>query len=449
MALTPVQWVALGAGLYAGIGIPLALVWWYRRRYRSHSRLPTQPDDLDTELLDQTMPATPSLHRATPYSSAAQSLGQSHPQFLSQSNNRGASQSSSEPSTASFTAPTVSTRESIGNAHTDWPQAFRESRVISGGRPPNSSQHSRNSGSQVAAHRYSQNSLGPHSCHTRDGSRTAADRSGSSTKRTSRPGSGPSDKYWTPDHHSKNSHSDSSALATSILSADGRRALEGTGAASYISHRNDCSTPEERASRHSFAPGDRTAPDVPPQRGSYASGSAPYAQSWRYPHNWPVAEKPARSPDPSTGRPSSAALGTAAGPSSPPLSMPVPMPASPPSTARPPPPDPTPHNSAPEEHEPARPPSELRDELKRQLEVPHTPAPPKSPGAVTILKDVLFSEPEQIDAPGPSRERVIVRNEEDAETVRLELLPPQYRAEWGEAHALAEGEKADAGERRA
>lgn len=448
MALTPVQWVALGAGLYAGIGIPLALVWWYRRRYRRHSRLPTQPDDLDTELLDQTLPATPSLHRATPYSSAAQSLGQLHAQSLSQSNNRGASQSSSEPSTASFTAPTASTKESIGNANADGPQALRESRIISGGRPPNGSHHSRDFGSQMAAHRYSQHSLGPHSSHTRDGSRTVADRAGSSTQRTSRPGSGPSDNYWTPDHHSKNSHSDNSALARSTLSADGGRALVNTGAASYISHRDDRSTPEGRASRYSFAPGDKTAFDVPPQRGSYASGSTPYTQSWRYPHNWPVAEKPTRSHDTGTVRPSSAALSTAAGLSSPPLSMPVPMPASPPSTARLPPPDPTAHGSAPEEHEPARPPSELRDELKRQLDVPHTPAPPKSPGAVTILKDVLFSEPEQIDAPGPSSERVIVRNEEDAETVRLELLPPQYRAEWGEAHALAEGEKADAGERR-
>lgn len=426
MTLTPAQWVALGAGIYAGIGLPLAFVWWYRRRYRLHRPLPIHPDEVDAaELLDQTVTPGPS----TPYSSAAQSLG------LRQVNpyNR-AVISPSPPSTASFTAPTATTRESSSTAHSDWPQSLRDSRVLT--RPPDA---------RTSKH------VGPsrvRETHVRDSLSTlnmsagrSTDRYSTDTGRTARHShvmsdAGPGADYRssrdsrlaTDRHASYNSVRDVRLTGSSLppFAADGPHAEGSRGTFGYA-QLNSYVTEDGGGSPHSFLPGDDKTFSVG-QRDS---------QSWRYPQNWPVSTEHSTSPEPATTSPPSAyrpPSSLRAPSTTPPLTMPVPMPASPPPAVIVPMSNPSP--TPPEPEEASRPPSQLRDEIKRQLYAPTTPAPPKSPGAVTILKDVLFSEPEQMDAcPGPSRERVIVRNEEDAETVRLELLPPQYRPEWAEGHA--------------
>ncbi|EJT50233.1 hypothetical protein A1Q1_00534 [Trichosporon asahii var. asahii CBS 2479] len=425
MTLTPAQWVALGAGVYAGIGLPLAFVWWYRRRYRLHRPLPIHPDEVDAaELLDQTVTPGPS----TPYSSAAQSLG------LRQVDpcNR-AVISPSPPSTASFTAPTATTRESSSTTHSDWPQSLRDSRVLT--RPPDA-RTSKHVGPSRVRETHVRDSLSTLNVsagrstdrYSTDTGRTArhshvtSDAGASADYRSSR------DSRLATDHHaSYNSVRDSRSTGSSLppFAAEGLDA-EGSRGTFGSAQLNSYVTEDGGGSPHSFLPGDDKAFSVG-QRDS---------QSWRYPQNWPVSTEHSTSPEPVISSPPSAyrpPSSQRAPSTTPPLIMPVPIPTSPPPAAIVPMSNPSP--TPPEPEEACRPPSQLRDEMKRHLYAPQTPAPPKSPGAVTILKDVLFSEPEQMDTnPGPSQARVIVRNEEDAETARLELLPPQYRPEWAEGH---------------
>lgn len=388
MALTPIQWFAVGAGLYAGIGLPLAFVWWFNRRYRLHRPLPTGPDEVDVaDLLDQ----TESQSKATLPSTAALSLGPRNSP-LGQANSshiqaqRTLSPSPSDPSTASFTAPTATTRESVSTV-TSPPPSFRDSL-----------------NPRVQGYGGTRDSLGHHGYHARD----------------------PSTGAFT--------------AFTTDIPCTARYSNAGSNV-DYRSVRDSYSTVTTRGTRHTFTPAPHT------QRSSFASDAT--APSWRYPQNWPVDASASR--DPLISRPPSQSLPRATssmGTASPPLTMPVPVL---------PPPQPvlmvrnvTPAPSVwpcptPKPASADRPPSALAEELKRHLETPHAPGQPKSPGAVTILKDVLFSEPEQVDSlSGPSngqQDRVVVRNEEDAEAVRLELLPPQYRPEWAEGHSSVDGDE--------
>lgn len=457
MTLSTGQWIALAAGLYFGIGLPAAFGWWYWRRYRRHTRVPTQEEESpETRHTDMTTTQKPP---SSPPGPDQPLHGQVFTHTLSPPSQ------GSDPSTASFTAPSASTGTGSNAAVCDWPQELRESRVISGG-----------SGSGRSATDRRKRQTLPANIHG-----LAGRSDNSSDRRSSGSGSGSGRR--------------STAIGSSLPSGSTTTARLRSAQITTATRFNLASLPY----------------GVPVH---IQDGVVAVPQETGYPAAILLARK-AREPSYSSWHSESMALseegvsrarlesqnedGIGARLESlnekprKILAMPVPMPLSPPlspplaapTADRPLPPAPTAPPAAPallsrqalavpsvtavsavsttsSEWETASslsqlPPAQLNDStIPAVPAVPPAPtapavpaAPPipaaptraMSPGAVSILKSALFAEPEEMEelasSPPRLRERVIVQNEEDAEVVRLELLPPQYRPEWGEAHSAA------------